>query len=82
MKYKARLIAQGYLKIAGIDYEETFNPVARYDTIRTVLSVAASEKMPLMSVDVKTAFLYESLILNFKCNNWKDFRLVPLRCAI
>jgi hypothetical protein len=60
-RYKARLVAKGYSQTAGIDYEETFSPVARYETIRTVLSVAASENMSLMNFDVKTAFLYGEL---------------------
>ena len=61
VKYKARLVTNGYSQTAGINYEETFSPVAFYDTIRTVLIVAASEKMPLMSSDVKTAFFYGEL---------------------
>lgn len=60
-KCKARLVAKGYLQQAGIDYHETFSPAACYDTIRTVLSVAASEKMSLTHFDVKTAVLYGQL---------------------
>ena len=54
-------MAKGYSQKAGIDYNETFSPVARFDTIRAVLSVAASEKLKLMTFDVKTAFLYGKL---------------------
>jgi hypothetical protein len=45
----------------GIDYDETFSPVARKSTIRTLLSVAANEGMKLAQIDVSTAFLYGDL---------------------
>ena len=40
-KYKARFMAKGYSQKEGIDYEETFTPVARYSSIRTIISLAA-----------------------------------------
>lgn len=55
-KYKARLVIRGNFQKSG-EYEETFSPVARFDTIRSVLSVAAAEKLQIMQFDVKTAFL-------------------------
>ena len=55
--YKARLVVKGYEQRAGIDYNETYSPVARHDSIRAFLSVTASEKMHLKQFDVKTAFL-------------------------
>jgi len=55
-KFKARFVAKGYSQQAGVDYNET-SPVARFDTIRAVLSAAASEKLKLAHFDVKTAFL-------------------------
>ncbi|XP_019185052.1 PREDICTED: uncharacterized protein LOC109180022 [Ipomoea nil] len=54
---KARLVAQGYSQIEGIDYDETFAPVARLESIRLLLSIACALKFKLFQMDVKTAFL-------------------------
>ena len=56
-KYKARFVAQGFSKKEGIDYEETFAPVAKYTSIRSVLSLAAVMKWKIHQMDVKIAFL-------------------------
>ena len=56
-RYKARLVAQGYSQRPGIDYEETFSPVVRFESVRTVIALAAHEKMKIHQMDVKTAFL-------------------------
>ena len=56
-KYKARLVAKGYAQHQGIDFDETFSPVARFETVRTVLCLAASLKLPIYQFDVKSAFL-------------------------
>ncbi|UYV81486.1 hypothetical protein LAZ67_20001339 [Cordylochernes scorpioides] len=60
-RYKARLVAKGFAQKKGIDYEETFSPVARHDTIRTLLAIAANEDLKLVHFDIKTAFLYGDL---------------------
>lgn len=60
-RYKARLVARGFEQKEGVNYTETFSPVARHASIRLLLSHAASEKMKLISFDVKTAFLYGNL---------------------
>jgi hypothetical protein len=56
-KYKARFVARGFSQKEGIDYEETFTPIARYTSIRTIIALAAKMKWKLHQMDVKTAFL-------------------------
>ena len=60
-KHKARLVVKGCMQKPGLDYEETYSPVARYDSVRTFLSIAASSAMKLKQFDVKTAFLHGDL---------------------
>jgi hypothetical protein len=56
-KYKARFVARGFSKKQGIDYEETFAPVARYTSIKTILSLVAMMKWKVHQMDVKATFL-------------------------
>nr|GEZ36110.1 hypothetical protein [Tanacetum cinerariifolium]GEZ36706.1 hypothetical protein [Tanacetum cinerariifolium] len=57
LKNKARLVAKGYRQEAGIDFEESFAPVARLEAIRLFIANAASQNMIIFQMDVKTAFL-------------------------
>jgi hypothetical protein len=52
-RYKARLIAKGHSQTYGIDYDETFAPVAKMSTVRTLISCAANFGWPLYQLDVK-----------------------------
>ena len=56
-KYKARLVAQGFSQSPGIDYQETFAPVVRYETVRFLFAVSAQLGFSVHHMDVTTAFL-------------------------
>ncbi|GJU91755.1 ribonuclease H-like domain-containing protein [Tanacetum coccineum] len=56
-RYKARLVANGSNQQHGVDFDETFSPVVKPATIRTVLSLAVSRQWPIHQLDVKNAFL-------------------------
>ena len=60
-RYKARLVARGYTQTFGIDYQETFAPVARINTIRILISLAVNLDWPLNQSDIKNAFLHGDL---------------------
>ncbi|GJT29861.1 retrovirus-related pol polyprotein from transposon TNT 1-94 [Tanacetum coccineum] len=57
LKNKARLVAKGYRQEEGIDFEESFAPVARIEAIRIFIANAATKNMIIYQMDVKTAFL-------------------------
>jgi hypothetical protein len=58
---KARLVAKGFTQEYGIDYEETFSPVSRFESIRAVLALAAMEDWEIEAMDVTGAYLYGEL---------------------
>ena len=56
-KHKACLVAQGYVQQEGIEFDETFSPVARIETLRTFISIASHLNLAIYQMDVKYAFL-------------------------
>jgi Reverse transcriptase (RNA-dependent DNA polymerase) len=60
-RYKARLVAKGYTQTYGIDYHETFAPVAKMNTVRILLSIAVNNGWTLHQMDVKNVFFKKHL---------------------
>jgi hypothetical protein len=57
IKHKARLVAKGYVQRQGVDFDEVFAPVARMETVRLLLDLAAHSRWEVHHMDVKSAFL-------------------------
>jgi hypothetical protein len=60
-RYKARLVAKGFTQTYGIDYLETFTPIAKLNSVRVLLSLATNRDWPLQQLDIKNAFLNGNL---------------------
>jgi Reverse transcriptase (RNA-dependent DNA polymerase) len=58
---QARLVAKGFSQIEGIDYNDIFSPVVRYESVRLIVALATLQHWHMSSIDVKTAFLYREL---------------------
>jgi hypothetical protein len=56
-KHKARLVARGFVQQAGVDYDEVYMPVARMESTRVLLALAAQEGWIVHHMDIKSAFL-------------------------
>jgi hypothetical protein len=60
-RYKARWVLQSFTQLPRVDYDETFSPIVKPDTVRTVLATAVSHTWPIQQLDVKNAFLHGTL---------------------
>ncbi|GJY05922.1 retrovirus-related pol polyprotein from transposon TNT 1-94 [Tanacetum coccineum] len=69
LKNKARLVAKGYRQEEGVDFEESFAPIARIEAIRIFIANAASKNMTIYQIDVKTAIEGRSLVSLLQAGN-------------
>ena len=60
-KYRARVVAKGFSQVEGIEYDQTFSPTVRFESIRQLVAMGASSGMRMHQMDVTTAFLYAPL---------------------
>ena len=60
-KYKARIVARGFMQEEGVDYEDTYSPTVRFESITMMMAAAASDGLYMEQLDVTTAFLYADL---------------------
>ena len=72
-RYKSRWVLRGFTQRRGVDYNETFNPVVKPATLRTVLSLALSRSWPMHQLDVKNVFLYGTLSETVYCSQPAGF---------
>jgi histone deacetylase 1/2 len=72
-RYKARWVVRGFTQRAGVDFDETFSPVVKPATIRTVLTIAASRRWTTKQLDVSNAFLHGHLKEHVFCQQPTGF---------
>jgi len=75
VRYKARLVAQGFSQRPGIDYEETYSPVMDAITFRFLIGMTALERLDIHLMDVITAYLYGSLNNDIYMKILEEFKM-------
>ena len=69
--FKARFVAKGYSQVEGVDYQETFSPTARMNSIRVISQIAVQNDLEIHQMDVKAAFLNAPIDCDVLSNNQK-----------
>ncbi|KAI0495403.1 hypothetical protein KFK09_021704 [Dendrobium nobile] len=67
--YKARLVAQGFNQTLGVNYTETFSPVAKMPTFRILLTIALHRQWSILQLDIANAFLHAISTIMSSCDN-------------
>ena len=75
IRYKARLVAQGFSQIVGVDYEETYSSVMDGITFRFFIATAANNKLDMQLMDVVTAYLYGLLEKDIYMKNPEKYKI-------
>ena len=65
LRYKARLVAQGFFQVFGVDYTDTYSPVAKFVSIRIFLAISVQLGLIIHTMDVDTAFLMRTLMRTY-----------------
>ena len=60
-KHKARIVAQGFMQVEGINFNQTFTPVAKFSSLQTVFTLTTEHNLELHQMDVKAAYLNTNL---------------------
>ena len=81
-KYKARMVAQGFRQIEGIDCDQTFSGVVDKVSLRTVIHLIASHNMRCFKFDVSTAFCTPNLKKNYMCSYLQNFLMFQKETCI
>ena len=76
---KARLVCKGYSQFEGIDFEETFAPIARVESIRMFLAFSCSKGFKIYQMDVKSTFLNEELKEEVYMEQLEGFNLAEIK---